>query len=1735
MRSRKFSLGSQAVIAWMMTMLIVYPIRANPTGEQVAAGSASFDRSGSTLQITTSDRAIINWQDFSIGSGELTRFIQPSSSSAVLNRVISGNPSSILGTLESNGQVFLINPNGILVGGGAVINCGSFIASTLDVSNEEFLAGGSLKFSGPSQASIQNLGVIHATDGDVFLIAHHLDNVGTITADNGVVGLAAGNEVYLAPDGTDRLTVQLGDATASSGSGTGIINSGVIRAAQAELKATGNLYAMAVNNSGMVRASGAIHKNGRVILSAVGGNVSSSGIIEAKNHDGSGGAINVTGRSVAIAGRVDASGSTQGGTIRIGGEYQGGKNLPVDELSNAQNLTVARGAIITADGGVFSGVGDGGTVILWADQGNLVLGDISVRPGADAGAGGFVEVSSGNTLNFGGTVLTGRDGRSGTVLFDPKNITIAGAGADPVTDPFGTNPSTDYTISASNLETILSSPSSVILQANNDITVTTAINVNNVSGNGGDLTLQAGRSVLINADITTDNGNLTILANQGVPAGVVDAERDVGSAVIVMSLGTTLDAGTGDVHIVIGDGLGLANNVSGGMTLDNITAANIWLQTIGGPTSGSGIDRASPTSLLTANTGTFEVSSSLGGSIGDTINPLRVAMANVSAATTTGGGIYLESPSSGIVLGGAALGGLTGITSTGAFELMANGTISQVEDVLVAGSTTLNAGANDIILNGFSDSFGTLFLTGNNVSIDAGLVDLGTSTVTGNLTIGAGLDVFQSGPLTVGGNTLVGAGLVGNDIYLTDAGNAFTGTVTGQTDGDVYIVNTLATVLGGTVIGGSLDVTSGGNITQSGTLNVAGGTTLDAGVNDILLNLGNDFNYVDIYAANNATINDINDIGIEGTIFNNLILTAPGGIGEGLSLNVGGTGLFDAGSNDIYLIAGDGSNFFGSISLTGFNVTVDSSGPLTLGASTISGDLDLSSWFGIAQSGPISVAGTTFLYASSSDDILLGNPGNSLPFVDGIQCNNLVLNTSGALDFGGTTVYGSLWATANGPITQSSSITVSGPGAFFDSGGNDITLGNANDFISASFNGANIAVSDVSDLQLDPSLVSGNLTVLAGGNITQSGPLSIGSIAHFDASTYDVVMGDSLNNFNIVEIGSANNVTLNAASGIDLGASAIGGALNVTAGGLITQCGPLSITAGPSIFSAPAVFLMDPANSFSGTVAFSLAGDVALNNSGALSLDTSSVTGNLSLIAGGTITQIGTLTVGGASIFDSSGFDVTLNDPANDFNVIAFPNANNASVNDVNGITFDDSFIGGSLNVLVNGPINQGGYLIVSGTSAFDSGGNPMNLNNGGNCFMGSVTLNGGDTSLNSLTALDLGPSVISGSFLANSGGSITQSGALSVSAAAAFNSGVNNTILAGANSFGSIGVNANNATINVIGPVQVISSSVAGAYDLTVGGAITESGGVSANILTLNAGGAIDMTGGNSVAMLGNVTRGGAFSFSNSGSLDVVGNINSGSTANTVVIYASGDLILDPGANIGTSGAGNDVILVTGNGFINNTGGVPISTGGGRFLIYSVDPSLDSPGLIVPTFTENLVSYPTAPQPLNTGDGFLYAGFLIPDEPPIPPEVIADFVTATSDPTASTSDSTDSGGTTIGAIDGSSIVDPNAINSEEPVQLASNTDGTGVTDAGGSSGDGNLAGASSFDSSATGPTEPTGSSEPIGTAPGDGSVPAGTGMSMDSGGSTPLDGGQIPQSLQQGLDPQVQGDLQSAITSIDW
>ncbi len=190
---RLYSNGNYLSDDARLDTLWTIPLNANPSGGIVVHGDVQFGSgAGGNRQINQNSRnAIINWADFSIDKGELTQFNQSGANAAVLNRVTGNNPSAIHGALKANGNVFVINPNGILVGPTGTIDVHGLVLSTLDIDNGEFLAGGDMNFKG-NGAGVTSFGKINAIGGDVFLLGRTVQNSGTITA-SGTVGMGAGN------------------------------------------------------------------------------------------------------------------------------------------------------------------------------------------------------------------------------------------------------------------------------------------------------------------------------------------------------------------------------------------------------------------------------------------------------------------------------------------------------------------------------------------------------------------------------------------------------------------------------------------------------------------------------------------------------------------------------------------------------------------------------------------------------------------------------------------------------------------------------------------------------------------------------------------------------------------------------------------------------------------------------------------------------------------------------------------------------------------------------------------------------------------------------------------------------------------------------------------------------------------------------------------------------------------------------------------------------------------------------------------------------------------------------------------------------------------------------------------------------------------------------------------------------------------------------------------------------
>ena len=466
---RNRPLRSAILVCLFPGIVLWTPGYSNPRGGNVVHGNVNIGSgNGGNLQIRqNSNSAIINWESFSIDAGELTQFRQPNSNAAVLNRVTGGDPSAIHGALKGNGNVFVINPNGILVGPGGTIDVHGLVLSTLDVDNGEFLAGGDMNFKGVGK-EVTNMGRINGIGGDVFLIGRTVRNSGAITASSGTVGLAAGEEVLLTAQGNtgERLFVR---AKGAGVSGTGILNDGTIEGAAVELKAHGNLFALAINNKGSIRATGAVNSGGKVFLRGAGGSVRNSGSIHAsgpgigsggrvlieaayakvdgmmraeRGHvritgtekvelggkvdvstsTGKGGEVVVEGKEIEIgsAAFVDASGDIGGGYVRVGGGFQGRDS----EVMNADRVIIDDGAMLRADA---TASGSGGNLIVWSDGDTVFEGGLSAR---GVSGGGFAEISGKSTLEVTGSIdLSASEGGAGTLLLDPTNITISATGA----------------------------------------------------------------------------------------------------------------------------------------------------------------------------------------------------------------------------------------------------------------------------------------------------------------------------------------------------------------------------------------------------------------------------------------------------------------------------------------------------------------------------------------------------------------------------------------------------------------------------------------------------------------------------------------------------------------------------------------------------------------------------------------------------------------------------------------------------------------------------------------------------------------------------------------------------------------------------------------------------------------------------------------------------------------------------------------------------------------------------------------------------------------------------------------------------------------------------------------------------------------------------------------------------------------------------------------------------------
>ncbi|MDP2810710.1 MAG: filamentous hemagglutinin N-terminal domain-containing protein, partial [Rhodocyclaceae bacterium] len=849
---------------------------------------------------------------------------QTSASSSVLNRVLN-DPTAIYGTLSSNGRVWLVNPAGILVGAGGRVDVAGFVASTLAIRNEDFLAGRHLFIGDGAAKDVINQGEIRTpAGGSVYLIGSNVTQSGIITTPKGETLLAAGATVSLIDSATPGVKV---DITGAEGNAT---NLGAITAEAGRIGIAGVI----VRNSGTLNASSVVSDGGRIFLRASqDAYVDGNGRIVTTGAKG--GSVEVLGNRVAVMDKadIDASGTGNanagGGQILVGGDYQG-KN---PDIQNASISYFGPHATLKADA---ADNGNGGSVIVWADDTTRAHGTISARGGANGGDGGLVETSGKRYLDVAGIKVStaAPNGAAGNWLLDPTDITIVhststGGATFPssIFDNGGTTTATlnDFDINANLASTDITVTTSSYGGGTGDImfdgATGGAIVITNGTASARTLTLTADNDIRFVGGTTTFNttgaGSLGInfnpAANRKVEvqsgATVTFSDSSVTGVVAAYIGGAASGRSWENYGTVNLNGLSYIdlyvsaystfNNKSGGVL--NINSATGWsLQS-------ENINQDGPVN----NLGTINVNGTFGGNSNYTAWEAKYNQAS-GGVLNIGAGKVLSMQNPDMIAGSVVLGGygilalserhtnpipsFSGATLTGPGIVDIKNLGYSLTGATLGGGVALanSVGNLSVPVSGVSYSGNVGFMASGDLTVSAGV------STAGNVLLVAGWDGLSPQSLPITSNP-------GGDILINNA------TVNGAAinlyaGGDIALTATTASAA---VVGsGAMLVKAGGVLSLLGSnsggfsanLNSNAGTqTIDAGSISLTGGSGGNWSYAQINANGdqqiNTTAGGISLTGGSGAYYGNFAQIVHGATGGNQTISVfGGTVALTGGS-----------------------------------------------------------------------------------------------------------------------------------------------------------------------------------------------------------------------------------------------------------------------------------------------------------------------------------------------------------------------------------------------------------------------------------------------------------------------------------------------------------------------------------------------------------------------------------------------------------------------------------------------------------------------------------------------------------------------------------------------------------------------------------------------------------------------------------------------------------------------
>src|SRR5579885_677190 len=927
-------------------------VLANPTGGQVVGGTGHITTPNATTTLITqnSQNLAIDWQTFNVKANELVQFNQPNVTATALNQIFDQSASQIYGQIRANGQILLMNPNGLIFGPNARVNVAGLVAAAARVNVDDFMAGNYKLDASRANGAVVNQGLIEAaTGGSVTLAGKTVSNEGVIIATAGRVNLVSGSKMTLDFDGDGLLqfTIDEGVLDNPTGAQNAVSNSGTIEANGGMVVMSGrtaaNVFTNVVNNSGVIKAARIDNSGGtiRLVADGPGSSVVNSGTLDASGETstpsplaGEGGGEGANGGTVQLS----AENVTQSGTINADAAHGNGGNVTIQStdttLLTSASQTTARSAAGGAGGTVqvlgdkvglldtsvvdVSGELGGGTALIGGDQhgGNpngqnatytYVAQGANIKADAiKSGDGGKVIVWSNETTQYYGGITAKGGAESGAGGFaevsGKNNLTFRGVvDLSSITGDYGTlllDPAT-ITITggtgdgaADGNNTFKGNPSGTAGTITFADTSPTTVFESEIENLNADIKLQATDSIttsgtFTNSDIVLQNNrNLTLEIQNGTNAGVIDLTTSTNGNALEVKT-----SGTGSITI---------NGSTSGTKTGDITVGKLTTTGTGGITLNTGNGAITVNGALT--TGTLNAT---GAQTSGSISLTATNAVAINAAFSTGNATTANNTATT-----ASISSKGGSITSGASGTLTTGTASGG-----TGSGN-NATSGDI----------TLDTTGGTT------ISLGAAVTTGGATTTSNGDFGTSGKVVITAGTTVA---VNAAIKTGDAVSATEDAISGKIDisGTAISSNGSGTMTTGGASGGNGngdDDTTGDIILLSST----GDTNLQAALTTGVANS----------SFSNGTSGNINVTSTAGKIISSGAFTTGDATGDG---NTGGAANETATSGTITLKAGGAIQLSATDALRTGNATMttdnNNSDVATVGNITVTSAASLSS------------------------------------------------------------------------------------------------------------------------------------------------------------------------------------------------------------------------------------------------------------------------------------------------------------------------------------------------------------------------------------------------------------------------------------------------------------------------------------------------------------------------------------------------------------------------------------------------------------------------------------------------------------------------------------------------------------------------------------------------------------------------------------------------------------------------